>query len=86
MTTERKAAFLAGEGTITLQEAREWSDALCPRTWYPPPSGMALTEPLMTSCVDPLNQLLDECDALHRENARLHAQIQRWGDMLEGIQ
>lgn len=29
-------------------------------------------------------QLQDECDALRRENKRLHNQIQRWGDMLEG--
>lgn len=49
-----RAAFLAGEGTLTAQEVREWAAELAPERGLPPmPSGMPPTEPLMVAVVPP---------------------------------
>lgn len=55
---ERRRAFLVGEGTLTVREAREWARELAhqvPTTWagFPPlPPGMTDNEPLMVSIAD----------------------------------
>lgn len=54
MNNERRAAFLAGEGTLTAQEVREWAVELSPRRGLPlMPAGMAPSEPLMVSVALP---------------------------------
>ncbi len=56
MMNERRAAFLAGEGTLTVQEVREWSRELCPWRGLPtPPHGMSPRQPLMVAVVEPLD-------------------------------
>jgi len=50
--TERRAAFLAGEGTLTAQEVREWAKELEPARPLPSlPLAMLEDEPLMVSVV-----------------------------------
>lgn len=52
LVNERRAAFLAGEGTLTLAEVREWAAEL--KSMYPLPTmpgRMAPSEPLMVSVV-----------------------------------
>lgn len=54
MSDDRRAAFLAGEGTLTAQEVREWAAELRPLRGLPPlPSGMSPTEALMVAVVYP---------------------------------
>lgn len=48
----RRSAFLAGEGTLTAREVREWAGELDPARMMPPlPVGMSDDEPLMVSVV-----------------------------------
>ena len=50
----RRAAFLAGEGTLTVEEVREWARQLCPQRGLPtPPFGMSPMQPLMVSVAAP---------------------------------
>jgi hypothetical protein len=49
-TNEQRAAFLAGEGTLTVEQVREWSRELAPYRGLPtPPYGMSPRETLMVS-------------------------------------
>jgi hypothetical protein len=52
--SDSRAAFLAGEGTLTAQEVREWAAELAPHRGLPPlPAGMPESERLMVSVVMP---------------------------------